>query len=226
MGFWDWFSGKPKRVTTRDKIWLTRTAKRRELCRELQRHLAAAQPVILLAHFPATLAEIRQELTGAGIPHNVTSAPIAAKHVSHIAERGTECLIHLALVKQLHSDPFSDKNVDEPGLIHMLITERHFLRKNDEFITDFAETLRSPSDVTFYLSLEDPLMKIFSGDWVRNVLQRLGMEESSPIESRMVAKRIRQAQDKLAKRAEDVGEADSAEEWLRLNVPGHNVSGA
>jgi preprotein translocase subunit SecA len=226
MGFWDWLSGKPKRVTPRDKIWLTRTAKRREVCRELQEHLAAAQPVLLLAHFPASLAEIRQELLGVGIPHHVTAGPIAARHVSQHANRGTECLIQLGLVKQLHSDPLSDKDVKEPGLIHLLITERHFLRKNDEVITDFAETLRCPSAVTFYLSLEDPLMKTFAGEWIKQVLQRMGMEESSAIESRLLTRRVRKAQDKIAKRAEEVGEADSAEEWLRLNVPGHSVSGA
>ena len=44
--------------------------------------------------------------------------------------------------------------------------------------------------------------------------------------SRMVARHVRQAQNKMGKRAEEVGEADSAEEWLRLNVPGQNVSGA
>jgi preprotein translocase subunit SecA len=226
VGFWDWLSGKPTRVTTCDKIWLTRTAKHRELCQELQEHLGAAQPVILLAHFPATLAEIRGELSGAGIPHNVTAAPIAARHVTGNADRGSEGLIQLGLVKQLQADPFSAKEVEDPGLIHMLIMERHFLRKNDDFITDFAETLSKPSEVTFYLSLEDPLLKIFVGEYVSQVLRKMGMEESNVIQSRMVARRLRQAQGMIAKRTEEVVDADSSEEWLRLNMPDHSVSGA
>jgi preprotein translocase subunit SecA len=106
------------------------------------------------------------------------------------------------------------------------MAERHFLRKNDECVSDFAETLGSPSDITFYLSLEDPLLKTFAGGWIKQMLQRMGAEESMAIESRLLVRRVRKAQDKIAKRAEDVGEADSAEEWLRLNVPGHSASDA
>src|ERR1700722_2710224 len=129
MGLWDWLTGKPKRVTTRDRIWLTRTAKLRELCRELREHVAVAQPVILLAHFPTTLAEIRPVLTGAEIPHSVSTAQISARNISRFADGRPERLIHLGLVKQLHSDPSHNQDVDDPGLIHLLITERHFLRK-------------------------------------------------------------------------------------------------
>jgi preprotein translocase subunit SecA len=219
MGLWDWLTGKPNRVTTRDRIWLTRTAKLRELCRELQEHVAVAQPVIVLAHFPASLAEIRQVLTGAEIPHNVRTARISARQISPVANGGSECLVQVGLVKQLQSDPSHNQDVDEPGLIHLLITERHFLRKYDELITDFAEALSSRSDVTFHLSLEDPLMTIFAGAWVKGVLQKMGMEESSAIQSSMIARRVRGAQASIAKRAEEVGDAESAEEWLRLNVP-------
>src|ERR1700677_1993115 len=152
MGLWDWLTGKPKRVTTCDRMWLTRAAKRRELCLEIQKHLAVAQPVVLLAHFPTTLAEIRQELTGAKIPHDVSTAQISARHISRFADGRPDRLIHLGLVKQLHSDPSSYRDVEEGGLIHLLIAERHFLRKHDESITDFAETLSIRSDVTFHLS--------------------------------------------------------------------------
>ena len=55
MGFWTWLTGKHSRVTTIDRIWMTRPVRCRAVCPELQEHLSKAQLVILLAHFPATL---------------------------------------------------------------------------------------------------------------------------------------------------------------------------
>jgi preprotein translocase subunit SecA len=219
MGLWDWLTGKPKRVTTSGRIWLTRTVKLQELCRELRKYVAGAQPVIVLAHFPATLAEIRQVLTEAEVSRKVRTGRISARDISPHAKGGSECLVHVGLVKQLHSDPSDNQDVQEPGLIHLLIAERHFLRKYDDLIMDFAESLSVRSDVIFHLSLQDPLMTVFAGEWVKGVLQKMGMDESSAIQSPMIAKRVRGAQANIAKRAEEVDDAESAEEWLRVNVP-------
>jgi preprotein translocase subunit SecA len=215
MGLWDWLTGKPNRVTVFDRIWLTRPVKLQKLCQELREHVAVAQPVIMLAHFAATLAEIRQVLTGAGIPHKLRTGRISARDISPLAKGGSENLVYLGLVKQLDSDPSRTQDVDEPGVIHFLLTERHFFRKYDDLITDFAESLSIRSDVTFHLSLEDPLMTVFAGEWVKGVLQKLGIDESSAIQSPMIAKRVRGAQASIAKRAEEVGDAESAEEWIR-----------
>ena len=215
MGLWDWLTGEPKRVTTSDRIWLTRTVKFQELCRELRDHVAVAEPVILLAHFPATLAEISHVLTGAGILHKLRTGRISARDISSLAKGGSESLVLVGLVKQLGSDPSPTQDVDETGVIHFLLTERHFLRKYDELITDFAESLGIRSDVTFHLSLEDPLMTVFAGEWVKGVLQKMGMDESSAIQSPMIAKRVRGAQASITKRAEEVDDAESAEEWIR-----------
>jgi hypothetical protein len=68
-----------------------------------------------------------------------------------------------------------------------------------------------------HCSLDDPLMKVFAGEWVKEVLQRLGMDESAPVESGMVARRVRGAQGKFAARAERGCDAASAEEWLQSN---------
>ena len=71
----------------------------------------------------------------------------------------------------------------------------------------------------FHLSLKDPLMRVFAGEWVEGVLSRLGMEESKPIQSRMIARRIRVAQAQFARQVDADQPADSPEKWLRLNVP-------
>ncbi len=57
-----------------------------------------------------------------------------------------------------------------------------------------------PGSSRFYLSLEDDLMRIFAGEWVKNILTRLGMQEGEAIESRMVSRRIEGAQKKVEER--------------------------
>jgi preprotein translocase subunit SecA len=69
------------------------------------------------------------------------------------------------------------------------------------------------------LSLEDPVMRIFAGDWVQNVLKQLGMKENVSIERKMVSRRIKQAQQKIEGRAFGSSEAESAERWLEKNCP-------
>jgi hypothetical protein len=67
--------------------------------------------------------------------------------------------------------------------------------------------------------LEDPLLKVFAGAWVQDVLRRLGMKEDQAIESRMVSCRIRSAQQKIEDGATGDVPAGSAEEWIEKNCP-------
>jgi preprotein translocase subunit SecA len=80
------------------------------------------------------------------------------------------------------------------GGLHILGTERHEARRIDHQLRGRAGRQGDPGSSRFYLSLEDDLMRIFAKEWVSNLLQRLGMEEGIPIESRMITRRIEAAQ--------------------------------
>jgi preprotein translocase subunit SecA len=84
--------------------------------------------------------------------------------------------------------------VVETGGLHILGTERHEARRIDNQLRGRAGRQGDPGSSRFYLSLEDDLMRIFAKAWVSTLLQRLGMEEGVPIESRMISKRIEAAQ--------------------------------
>src|SRR5262249_6315100 len=84
--------------------------------------------------------------------------------------------------------------VVETGGLHILGTERHEARRIDNQLRGRAGRQGDPGSSRFYLSLEDDLMRIFAKAWVSTLLQRLGMEEGIPIESRMISKRIEAAQ--------------------------------
>ena len=86
------------------------------------------------------------------------------------------------------------KEVIDAGGLHIFGTERHEARRIDNQLRGRAGRQGDPGSSRFYLSLEDDLMRIFAKEWVSNLLQRLGMEEGIPIESRMITRRIESAQ--------------------------------
>jgi preprotein translocase subunit SecA len=79
------------------------------------------------------------------------------------------------------------------GLI-ILGTERHESRRVDNQLRGRAGRQGDPGASRFFLSLEDDLMRIFAKEWVSTLLQRLGMEEGVPIESKLITRRIEAAQ--------------------------------
>jgi preprotein translocase subunit SecA len=86
------------------------------------------------------------------------------------------------------------------GGLHILGTERHEARRIDLQLRGRCGRQGDPGSSRFYLSLEDDLMRIFAGEWVKNLLTRLGMQEGEAIESRMVSRRIEGAQKKVEER--------------------------
>ncbi|MFZ1919387.1 MAG: preprotein translocase subunit SecA [Terriglobales bacterium] len=86
------------------------------------------------------------------------------------------------------------KEVIAAGGLHIFGTERHEARRIDNQLRGRAGRQGDPGSSRFYLSLEDDLMRIFAKEWVSTLLQRLGMEEGVPIESRMITRRIEAAQ--------------------------------
>ncbi len=86
------------------------------------------------------------------------------------------------------------QEVIEAGGLHIFGTERHEARRIDNQLRGRAGRQGDPGSSRFYLSLEDDLMRIFAKEWVSTLLQKLGMEEGVPIESRMITRRIEAAQ--------------------------------
>ena len=86
------------------------------------------------------------------------------------------------------------------GGLHIMGTERHEARRIDLQLRGRCGRQGDPGSSRFYLSLEDDLMRIFAGEWVKNILTRLGMKEGEAIESHMVSRRIEGAQKKVEER--------------------------
>ena len=92
------------------------------------------------------------------------------------------------------------RDVARLGGLHVLGTERHDSRRIDLQLRGRAGRQGDPGSSRFFLSLEDDLMRIFAGEWVKSILTRLGMQKGEAIESPMVSRRIAAAQKKVEER--------------------------
>jgi len=92
------------------------------------------------------------------------------------------------------------EEVRKLGGLQIIGTERHEARRIDLQLRGRCGRQGDPGRSQFFLSLEDDLMRIFAGEWVKNVLTRLGMQEGEAIRSRMVTRRVEGAQKKVEER--------------------------
>lgn len=203
MGLFDFFFGgsksKPSNVNViPDVIWLNTSAKFKGIRQDVvaQRSLGVTG-VLLVAHFDDVLEELFK---------------IAAEHSNNIP-------IKVSLAKDLSTDIVSEWSANTSATIAIVVGERHPLPKHDDEVQQFAESLPVQAILIRHVSLEDALMKAFAGEWVKNLLGRLGMKEDEAIESDMVSRRIKAAQQKIEKEAFGDSDARSAAEWMNANVP-------
>src|SRR5580704_16719986 len=92
------------------------------------------------------------------------------------------------------------RKVAEVGGLHVIGTERHEARRIDLQLRGRSGRQGDPGSSRFFLSLEDDLMRIFAGDWVKSILTRLGMQEGEAIESPLVSRQIQKAQRRVEER--------------------------
>ncbi len=151
------------------------------------------------AEFMARQDIVRKNLARAVYAAEGAISPVAAPGMVRFYYAGQEfeatqeawdgaTAMHEAAAKKEHDA------VIEAGGLHILGTERHESRRVDNQLRGRAGRQGDPGSSRFFLSLEDDLMRIFAREWVSTLLQRLGMEEGVPIESRMISKRIASAQ--------------------------------
>lgn len=204
MGLFDFFFGgggkrKPSNVSViPDVIWLNTSAKLKGIRKDVvaQRSLGVAG-ILLVAHFDDVLEQLHKIAT----------------------ENGNNIPIRVSLAKDLATDLVSEWSASESATIAIIVGERHPLPKHDDEVQQFAENLPVQVRLIRHVSLEDPLMKAFAGEWVKNLLGKMGMSEDEAIESNMVSRRIKAAQQKIEKEAFGDSDAPSAEEWMAANVP-------
>lgn len=202
MGLFDFLFGSSKKRTNvevvPDHIWMTTNAKFAGLTKEAEeRSKSETVAVLLVAHFPDVLE--RLDMIANQQAWDVPCKAIPASN--------------------LNKDLANGLSLDESAIIDIIVGERHPLPSVDDRLEEFADNLPCRCRFSHHVSLEDAVMKVFAGEWVKNVLKKLGMKDDEAIESQMVSRRIRQAQQKIEGRAVGSLDAESAAEWLAKNCP-------
>lgn len=201
MGFFNSLFGGKKRTNIEvvpDRIWMTTEAKFAGLAKEVEERSKSETVVILLvAHFPDVLERLEK---------------IANQRRQYVP-------VQAVFAGNLDMDLAASLKVDESAVIDIIVAERHPLPSVDDRLEEFADELPCRCRFAHHLSLEDPVIKVFAGEWVQSILEKLGMTEDEAIESNMVSRRIKQAQQKIEGRAFGSLDAESAAQWLEKNCP-------
>jgi hypothetical protein len=202
MGLFDWLNPSQSNVETlSDIVWLTKKAKYAGIVKAIESSLNdpdSPVAILLMGHFQECLTELQQVVE---------------------AQRLDDRRLFIALVGSPKGTPATMTTADEPGRIDIILGERHPLPSHDKAVVEWAEALPCRCQLVHHLSLEDPLMRMFAGEWVEGLLKKLGMSEDEAIESHMVARRIEAAQKKIEGQSISDLRAESAERWLELNCP-------
>jgi len=135
-----------------------------------------------------------------GNPEAMAWAQLQDKYPTRLEVPPEEWDALVAEIEQREQMKAEGRKVAAMGGLHIIGTERHEARRIDLQLRGRAGRQGDPGSSRFYLSLEDDLMRIFAGDWVKNMLTRLGMKEGEAIVSRMVSRRVEGAQKKVEER--------------------------
>jgi preprotein translocase subunit SecA len=130
---------------------------------------------------------------------------LAEASPEELADReGIEAKVH-EVSKQIEAECKAEgKAIKDLGGLHIVGTERHESRRIDNQLRGRAGRQGDPGSSRFFLSLEDDLMRIFAGERVQVMMERLGMKEGEPIEHPWVTKAVENAQKKVEERNFDI----------------------
>ncbi len=205
--------GRPILIGTTDvdkSIKLSELLKRRgikhELLNALPEHAAREAEIVAQAGrigavtISTNMAGRGTDIILGGNPETMAWAQLKHKYASRLDVPEDEWKATVDAIEAKEKTKEEGRKVAAMGGLHIIGTERHEARRIDNQLRGRAGRQGDPGSSRFYLSLEDDLMRIFAGEWVSTVLQRLGMQEGEAIESRMVTRRITAAQKKVEER--------------------------
>ncbi len=217
-----------------DLIYLTEKEKYKAILEDIKDCRQRGQPVLVGTVSIENSEKLARMLTEEDIPHQVLNAkfheqeahiitqagrPGTVTIATNMAGRGTDIVLGGNLEAELSAleNPSQDaiekthaewkarhEQVVQAGGLHVIGTERHESRRVDNQLRGRSGRQGDPGSSRFYLSLEDPLMRIFASERVSGIMQKLGMEEGESIEHPWVSKAIESAQRKVEGRNFDI----------------------
>ncbi len=181
-----------------DRIYKSEKAKFKAIAREVRHLHEKGQPVLIGTASIEKNEKLSNLLDKEGIPHNVLNAKNNEREAKIVAQAGQKHAVTLATnIAGRGTDIVLGDDVKELGGLFVIGSERHESRRIDNQLRGRSGRQGDPGVTQFYVSVEDDLMRIFGGDRIGAIMDRLKVEEDVPIENRMITKGLENAQKKV-----------------------------
>ncbi|MFP4389418.1 MAG: preprotein translocase subunit SecA [Desulfococcaceae bacterium] len=181
-----------------DVIYKTRREKFEAVIQEIQDCHRRGQPVLVGTISIDISEELSKKLKKRGIPHEVLNAKHHEKEAEIISQAGQRGAVTISTnMAGRGTDIVLGEGVKELGGLHILGTERHESRRIDNQLRGRSGRQGDPGSSRFYLALEDDLLRIFGGERITGIMEKLGLEEGEPIEHGLISRAIENAQSKV-----------------------------
>ena len=181
-----------------DLIYKTEKEKFEAVIKDIKARHKKGQPV-LVGTASIEKSELLHKLLKADkVPHNVLNAKNHEKEAQIVKDAGIKGAVTIATnMAGRGVDIKLTDEIKELGGLYIISTERHESRRIDNQLRGRSGRQGDPGESRFYLSLEDNLLRIFGSDKIKNIMDRLGIEEGEHIESKMVTRAVENAQKKV-----------------------------
>jgi len=188
-----------------DVVYRTEKGKFEAVINEIIERHAKGQPVLVGTISIEKSEMLSEALKRRGIPHQVLNAKYHEKEAEIIAQAGQKGAVTIATnMAGRGTDIILGEGVAELGGLHIIGTERHESRRIDNQLRGRAGRQGDPGSSRFYVSLEDDLMRLFGSDNITGIMDKLGMDDSTPIDHPMISKSIETAQKRVEARNFDI----------------------
>jgi preprotein translocase subunit SecA len=192
-------SNRPNNRTDRpDRIYKTELGKFKSIIKEIIALNLKGQPVLIGTVSIEKNELLSQLLTEAKIPHQILNAKNNEKEAAIVAKAGQQGAVTLATnIAGRGTDIVLGEGVKEKGGLFVLGSERHESRRIDNQLRGRSGRQGDPGVTQFFVSTEDDLMRIFGGERIAGLMNRLGVDDQTPIENRVISKSLEGAQKKV-----------------------------
>lgn len=197
-----------------DRVWFNTHVKLQQIRSAIVNAQTARHNVLVLSHFEQTVSRIASLLLEAGISYERFSS----FHSSQLCT-ATHATVWLGLARAFEP-PSSLATVSNPSKVEIVIAEHHPLHSKDREIIDAATRLSCETELSFYFSLDDPLLQHFGAGSIQELVKRLGLSEWECISHRLVTSAIQTAQEKMESTVRRDVPTHSVEDWFRYNLRG------
>ncbi|WP_298042315.1 preprotein translocase subunit SecA [uncultured Clostridium sp.] len=187
-----------QRIDNSDMVYKNSVGKYKAIVEEVVKSHEKGQPVLVGTASVDKSEYISSLLKKRGIKHQVLNAKYHAQEAEIISHAGELGMVTIATnMAGRGTDIKLGEGVIEAGGLKVLGTERHESRRIDNQLRGRSGRQGDPGESIFFISLEDDLMRIFGSERIQGVIDKLGLEETEAIESKMVTKAIENAQKKV-----------------------------